>query len=70
VFGTLRQRGIGPRLQLDLGESPGTVADVLARLGVDPAEVGIVVVDGRQSNLNELLPASCRVSIFPPMAGG
>jgi sulfur carrier protein ThiS len=47
-----------------------TVADLLACLGIPLSEVGIVTVDGRQSNLDEIAPADSRVCIFPPMFGG
>jgi molybdopterin converting factor small subunit len=46
------------------------VAHLLAHLDINPAEVGIVTVDRRQSNLNDIVPADSRVCIFPPMSGG
>jgi molybdopterin converting factor small subunit len=69
VFGALWEH-LEPRLQLDLEGCGISVADLLARLGIDPSEVGIVTVDGRQSNLDESIPAQGRVCIFPPMSGG
>jgi hypothetical protein len=69
VFGPLWEH-LEPRLQLDLEGCDISVTDLLARLGIDPSEVGIVTVDGRQSNFDELVPASCRVCIFPLMFGG
>jgi sulfur carrier protein ThiS len=59
-----------PRLELDMEGSDVAVADLLAQLGIDPAEVGIVTVDGRQSRLDWIIPADARVFIFPPMFGG
>jgi len=59
-----------PKMELDLEGRDLTVADLLAQLGIDPAEVGIVTVDGRQSWLDEPVPAAGRVFIFPPMFGG
>ena len=59
-----------PGLQLDLGGYEVSVAGLLARLDIDPATVGIVTVDGRQSDFDELVPADCRVCVFPPLAGG
>jgi sulfur carrier protein ThiS len=59
-----------PRMELDLEGHDLTVADLLARLGIDPAEVGIVTVDGRQSRLDAIIPPDGRVFIFPPMFGG
>ena len=69
VFGMLWEH-LEPRLEFDLEGCDLSVADLLARLGIDPAEVGIVTVDGRQSNLNQIVPADGRVCIFPPMFGG
>ena len=68
VFGALWEH-VESRLELDLG-CEVTVADLIARIGIDPAEVGIVTVDRRQSRLDDLVPASCRVCIFPLMSGG
>lgn len=67
IFGALWKH-LAPRLELDL-ESP-RVADLIAHLDIDPSEVGIVTVDRRQSNLDEIVPADGRVCIFPPMFGG
>ncbi|TEU10094.1 MAG: hypothetical protein E3J21_27240 [Anaerolineales bacterium] len=69
VFGALWEH-LEPRLELDLERCDVSVADLIARLGIDPAEVGIVTVDGRQSNFDKFVPASCRVCIFPLMSGG
>lgn len=69
VFGALWEH-LEPRLQLDLEGCDVSVADLLARLDIDAREVGIVTVDGRQSNFDKLVPASCRVCIFPLMSGG
>jgi hypothetical protein len=55
---------------LDLGGCEVSVADLLARLDIETAKVGIVTVDRRQSGFDELVPASCRVCVFPPMFGG
>lgn len=59
-----------PRLELDLEGRGVAVADLLARLGIDPAEVGIVTVNRRQSKPDDIVPADGRVFIFPPMSGG
>jgi sulfur carrier protein ThiS len=61
---------LAPKVELDLQGRDLTVADLLAHLGIDPAEVGIVTVDRRQSNLDETIPEDGRVCIFPPMFGG
>jgi sulfur carrier protein ThiS len=69
IFGALWEH-LAPRLELDLEGREVDVADLLARLGIDPGEVGIVTVDGRQSNPEENVPTEGRVCIFPPMFGG
>ena len=69
IFGALWEH-LAPRLELDLEGREISVADMLARLGINPVEVGIVTVDGRQSNPDGIVPADGRVCIFPPMSGG
>ena len=69
IVGSLWEH-LEPRLELDLEGRDITVADLLARLGIDPAQVGIVTVDGRQSRHDQIIPADGRVFIFPPMFGG
>ena len=69
IFGGLWKH-LAPRLELVLESSNVRVADLIAHLDIDPSEVGIVTVDGRQSNLDQVLPADSRVCIFPPMFGG
>ena len=69
VYGALWEH-LEPSLELDLEGHEIAVADLLTRLGIDPAEVGIVTVNRRQSNMDEIIPANGRVFIFPPMSGG
>jgi len=69
IFGALWKH-LEPRLELDLACRDVRVVDLIARLGIDPVEVGIVTVDGRQSKPDEIVPADGRVCIFPPMFGG
>ena len=69
IFGTLWKH-LAPRLELDLEGRDVRVADLIAHLDINPSEVGIVTVDRRQSNLDEIVPADSRVCIFPPMFGG
>jgi hypothetical protein len=61
---------VEPGLQLDLEGCEVSVMDLLTRLDIDPARVGIVTVDRRQSSFDELVPSDCRVCIFPLMSGG
>jgi hypothetical protein len=69
VFGALWEH-LEHSLRLDLEGCEVSVGDLLARLDIDAREVGIVTVDGQQSNFDRLLPASCRVCIFPLISGG
>ena len=57
-------------MELDLQGRDIAVADLLAHLGIDPAEVGIVTVNRRQSKMDEIIPEDSRVCVFPPMSGG
>ena len=69
IFGGLWKH-LAPRLELDLEGRDVRVSDLIAHLAIDPSEVGIVTVDGRQSSLERIVPAGSRVCIFPPMFGG
>jgi len=69
IFGALWKH-LASRLELDLEGRDVRVSDLIAHLDIDPSEVGIVTVDGRQSSLEEIVPTSSRVCIFPPMFGG
>ncbi len=69
IFGPLWEH-LEPSLELDLEGQEIAVVDLLTRLGIDPAEVGIVTVNRRQSRLDETVPEDGRVFIFPPMSGG
>ncbi|TET50956.1 MAG: hypothetical protein E3J64_07640 [Anaerolineales bacterium] len=66
VFGA----SVEPGIELDLEGREISVTELLERLEIDPAGVGIVTVDGRQSGLEEVVSESSRVCIFPPMFGG
>lgn len=47
-----------------------TVGDVVAALGVAPAEVKIVFVDGVAAAMDAVVRDGCRVGIFPAVGGG
>ena len=69
IFGPLWEH-LEPCQEMDLQGREVAVAELIARLGIDPAEVGIVTVNRRQSNLDEIIPSGGRVCIFAPMSGG
>jgi hypothetical protein len=61
--------GTDRRLTLVLDRAV-TVREVVDRLGMDPEEIGLIVVNGVQSELEDLLPLEGRVCFYPPMTGG
>jgi hypothetical protein len=69
VFGALWEH-LPSSLNLDLEGQKATVGDLLACLGIDPGEVGVVTVGGRQSSVDGIVPAEARVCVFLPMFGG
>ena len=46
------------------------VSDLLARIGISPSEVAIVLVNGRHAQLDQKLHDGETVAFFPPIAGG
>jgi sulfur carrier protein ThiS len=56
---------------LSLPHRPGlTVAGVLAELGIAPAEVKIIMVDGVKAELEGALADGQRLGLFPAVGGG
>jgi molybdopterin converting factor small subunit len=51
-------------------EPRGTARDVAVVLGLDPEAVGLISINGVQSELEDPVPADCRLCFFPPMTGG
>ncbi len=47
-----------------------TVQDVAVLLGLDPDDVGLIIINGVQVELQDPVPPSCRLCFFPPMSGG
>jgi molybdopterin converting factor small subunit len=59
-----------PRRHLLLLEEATTAEQVALRLGLDLETVGLVVIDGVQSELDAAVPPGSRLCFFPPMSGG
>ena len=59
-----------PRRQTVTLEHAMTIRQVIARLGLKPDEVGLIVIDGVQKELDDLVPTACRLCFFPPVSGG
>jgi hypothetical protein len=47
-----------------------TVKDVAFLLKLDPERIGLIVIDGVQSEMDSLVPPNCRLCFFPPISGG
>ncbi len=46
------------------------IGDLLARLGLPEAEVGVLLVNGRDASFDQGLRDGDRVTIIPPIGGG
>ena len=49
---------------------PVTVREVAILMGLDPDALGLISIDGVQSELDDVVPGDCRLCFFPPMTGG
>jgi molybdopterin synthase sulfur carrier subunit len=47
-----------------------TVLDLLKKIGINPSEVAIILVNGQHVELDQTLSEGETVAIFPPIAGG
>ena len=59
-----------PRRQTLALEKPMTVQDVANLLGLKPEEIGLIAINGVQSELEDTVPPNCRLCFFPPISGG
>lgn len=50
--------------------SPTLIREVVNRLGLKEDEIGLITVDGVQSELDDLVHPGSRLCFFPPMSGG
>lgn len=50
--------------------SPVLIRDVITMLGLKEEEIGLITVDGVQSELEDLVHPGSRLCFFPPMSGG
>jgi hypothetical protein len=68
LFGQLSP--LSPRRQiLDLAKH-ATVQDAAEKLGLNPDEIGIITINGVQSELENVLEPDCRLCFFPYLSGG
>jgi hypothetical protein len=68
LFGQLAS-GVQRRQNLTL-DSPVRVLEVARNLGLNPEEVGLITIDGVQSEMEDIVHPNCRVCFFPYMSGG
>ena len=68
VFGQLSP-SVKRRQTLTL-EHPMNVQDVAFLLGLKPEEVGLITINGLQSEMEDPVPTDCRMCFFPYMSGG
>ncbi len=50
--------------------SPTLIRDVIHKLGLKEDEIGLITVDGVQSEPEDLVHPGSRLCFFPPMSGG
>jgi hypothetical protein len=68
VFGQLLPGA--PRRHQFTVPHPVTVAEVAAWLKLEVEDIGLIALDGVQSELEDTVPMDCRLCFFPPMSGG
>jgi hypothetical protein len=68
VFGQLSPN-VQRRQTLTL-EHPKIVRDVALFLGLKPEEVGLITINGLQSEMEDSVPTECRLCFFPYVSGG
>ena len=68
IFGQLLP-GVPRRQSLSV-ESPMTVQQFADQLGLKPDEIGLISINGVQSELEDVVPPGGRLCFFPPVSGG
>jgi len=59
-----------PRKQFLTLEHSMIVLDVANLFELDPEEIGLISINGVQSEMEDAFPPGCRLCFFPPMSGG
>ncbi len=49
---------------------PTTVRDLMALMNLEADEVGLIVINGVQSELEDMISTGCRICFFPYLSGG
>jgi hypothetical protein len=59
-----------PRKQVLKLEHQVSVQDVALQIGLNPKELGLMTMNGVQSDLEEMVQPNCRLCFFPYLSGG
>lgn len=59
-----------PRRQSVNVKEPETALELALSLGLDPAEIGLVTINGIQSSLDDRVQPGSRLCFFPYVTGG
>ena len=71
-FGALRERisaRPGGSIQVDVADG-ADVGAVVDGLSIPRALASMVLIDGRQAHLDDVVTEGCEVTLMPPFAGG
>ena len=68
IFGQLLP--LAERRQYLEVKRPVSVQEVAGILGLKPEEVGLITIDGVQSEMEDYVEPGCRLCFFPYMTGG
>ncbi len=68
IFGQLLP-GQPRRRTLEI-HGPATAQDIARSIGLDPAEIGILSIDGVQCDLDTPVQPNSRICFFPYLSGG
>ena len=68
LFATLRD-GRGKAAQID-AEKAAVAGDILRQLGIEPAEVSILLINGFHSKPEDSVKDGDLISLVPPVGGG
>lgn len=69
LFATLRE-GRGKKVWMDNLNDTLTPRDIIEKLQIPMEEVAILLVNGRDGHLDQILQEEDYLSIFPPVGGG
>lgn len=68
LFGQL---SVGKQRKQNLNlDHPLDVREVAVLLGLNLEQIGLITINGVQSEMEDIVPTGCRLCFFPPMSGG